>query len=58
MMKVKDATLKFIRDLITGDGGITPYKTGPLLVEFFNKFGFSCQYGPGSPLERVLLKKS
>mgnify|MGYP000863934396 CR=1 FL=1 len=48
-MKVKDATLKFIRDLITGDSGITPYKSGPLLVEFFNKFGFNCQYGPGFP---------
>ncbi len=48
-MRVKDATLKFIRDTITGDGQISPYKSGPLLVEFFNKFGFSDTYGRGFP---------
>ena len=48
-MKVSDTTLKFIRDLITGYRGLSPYKSGPLLVDFFNKFGFEDIYGQGFP---------
>jgi hypothetical protein len=49
LRKINDTTLKFLRDLITGDGGITEYKSGPLLVEFFNELGFHDEYGRGFP---------
>ncbi len=48
-MKVSDTTLRFLRDLITGDGEISYYQSGPMLVDFFKKFGFNDQYGKGFP---------
>ena len=35
--------------VITGDGGRSPYRTGPQLVSFFNQFGSKDTYGIGFP---------
>lgn len=50
-MKIKfsQKTLEFLRDIITGDKGLSPYKTGPELVRFFNALGFDDKYGQGFP---------
>lgn len=48
-MKVSARTLKAIREIITGDGGISPYRSGPRLVSLFNEYGFDDTYGQGFP---------
>lgn len=35
--------------IITGDGGRSPYRSGPQLVSFFNEFGSEDTYGSGFP---------
>lgn len=51
-IKISQKTLKFLRDIITGDKELSPYKTGSELVEFFNSFGFADTYGQGFPSRR------
>ena len=48
-VKISRKTLKFLRDIITGDSKLSSYKTGPELVEFFNNLGFNDKYGQGFP---------
>jgi len=48
-VKVNNKTLKFLAGLITGDNGLSVYKKGYELVDFFNKLGFNDHYGPGFP---------
>lgn len=42
-------TISFLGKMITGDGGLAPYRSGPQLVRFFNEFGFNDVYGQGFP---------
>jgi hypothetical protein len=51
-VKVSQTTLEFLRDIITGDKGLSPYKSGPELVKFFNSLGFNDVYGQGFPSRR------
>tara|TARA_B100000315_G_C13997331_1_gene328563 strand:+ start:330 stop:467 length:138 start_codon:yes stop_codon:yes gene_type:complete len=44
-MKLSKSSLKLLQEIITGDIKTTPYRSGPLLVELFNEFGFSDIYG-------------
>jgi len=48
-VKVSQKTLEFLRDIITGDKKLSPYKSGPELVKFFNSLGFNDVYGQGFP---------
>jgi len=49
-MEIKSQkTLEFLRDIITGDSKMSPYKSGPELVKFFNSIGFNDEYGQGFP---------
>jgi len=48
-IKISQKTLEFLRDIITGDKGISTYKSGPELVKFFNTMGFNDTYGQGFP---------
>ncbi|MBC8465588.1 hypothetical protein H8D57_01040, partial [bacterium] len=48
-MKVSPQTIKALGLIITGDGGNSPYRSGPQLVEFFNQYGFEESYGQGFP---------
>jgi len=48
-MKVSLQTIKALGSYITGDSGKVHYRSGPMLVEFFNQFGFDDTYGRGFP---------
>ena len=48
-MKVSERTIKRLGEIITGDKGLSPYRSGPKLVSFFNEFGTNHTYGQGFP---------
>ena len=48
-MKISERTVKRVAEIITGDKGLSPYRTGPQLVRFFNEFGTNYVYGQGFP---------
>jgi hypothetical protein len=48
-MKISDKTISALAKIITGDSGISPYKSGPQLVDFFNDIGANDVYGKGFP---------
>ena len=51
-VKVSQKTLEFLRDIITGDKELSPYKSGPELVKFFNSLGFNDEYNRSFPPRR------
>jgi hypothetical protein len=57
MVKLADKTISVLVDLITGDSGTSPYRSGPQLVSFFNQFGWHDTYGPGFPSRRYYTEK-
>lgn len=48
-MKIKMSTIQALGKIITGDGDISPYRSGPKLVNFFNQYGGDAVYGAGFP---------
>lgn len=48
-MKLNDKTISVLREIINDDEGINNYRSGPYLVEFFNKLGFNDSYDSGFP---------
>lgn len=44
-MKISERTIKRLGEIITGDKKVSPYRTGPKLVRFFNDLGFNTLYG-------------
>ena len=48
-MKISERTIKPLGRVITGDSGISPYRSGIDLVAFFNECGTNHQYGAGFP---------
>jgi hypothetical protein len=48
-MKISERTLKRLGEIITGDKGLSPYRSGPKLVAFFNELGTNHSYGQGFP---------
>lgn len=48
-MKIALRTIKALGRIITGDGGMSPYRSGPQLVTFFNGHGGNELYGQGFP---------
>lgn len=44
-MKISERTIKRLGGIITGDKKLSPYRTGPQLVRFFNDLGFNTLYG-------------
>lgn len=51
-MKASEKTIKALREVINGDGVLGEYRTGPVLVDFFNEFGRNDEYGNGFPSRR------
>ena len=50
MFKIGELTIKMLGSIITGDGGISPYRSGPDLIQFFNPIlSRDDQYGQGFP---------
>ena len=48
-MKISERTIKRLGEIITGDKPVSPYRSGPQLVGFFNEFGTNHTYGQGFP---------
>ena len=48
-MKLSERSIKRVAEIITGDKGRSPYRSGPNLVSFFNDFGCDHTYGQGFP---------
>jgi hypothetical protein len=48
-MKISLRTIQALGKIITGDSNISPYRSGPQLVEFFNQHGGNSLYGQGFP---------
>lgn len=48
-MKISERSIKCLGEIITGDKGLSPYRSGPKLVSFFNEFGTNHTYGQGFP---------
>ena len=51
-MRVSEKTLEILQEIINGDGS-SNYRSGPMLVSFFNDLGFNDIYGQGFPSRRV-----
>jgi len=49
IIKLTDPSIVALRDIITGDTEVTPYRSGPKLVDLFNQFGEQEIYGEGFP---------
>jgi hypothetical protein len=49
MMKISNRSIQAIGRVITGDGDMSPYRSGPQLVSFFNEYGSNARYGQGFP---------
>src|SRR5580692_8700768 len=48
-MKISERSIKRLAEIITGDKALSPYRSGPKLVSFFNDFGTNHTYGQGFP---------
>src|ERR1700730_16415761 len=48
-MKISERTIKSLGEIITGDKALSPYRSGPKLVTFFNDLGTNHTYGQGFP---------
>jgi hypothetical protein len=48
-MKISERTIKRLAEIITGDKALSPYRSGPKLVSFFNDYGANHSYGQGFP---------
>jgi Abortive infection C-terminus len=48
-MKISERTIKRLAEIITGDKALSPYRSGPKLVAFFNDYGANQAYGKGFP---------
>jgi polyhydroxyalkanoate synthesis regulator phasin len=48
-MKLSARTVKGLGQIVTGDNQLSPYCSGPALVDFFNEYGADNYYGQGFP---------
>ncbi len=48
-MKVSRKTITALGRIVTGDEGLSPYRSGPALVCLFNDYGADDEYGQGFP---------
>jgi hypothetical protein len=48
-VKISERSISALAKIITGDSGISPYRSGPVLVRLFNELGANDIYGQGFP---------
>lgn len=48
-MEISERSISALGKCVTGDGNISPYRSGPQLVRLFNDFGGNDVYGQGFP---------
>ena len=56
-MKISPVTIQALVTVITGDGGISPRRSGPQLIDFFRKYGCKTEYGSGFPSRKDFTKE-
>ena len=56
-MKISERSIKRLGEIITGDKLLSPYRSGPQLVSFFNEFGTDHVYGQGFPSRWVFAEE-
>lgn len=52
-MHISPLTLQHVAKMVSGDTKPWPYRSGPLLIRFFNNFGFADEYGQGFPTRYI-----
>ncbi len=57
-LKISERTLKALGKIVTGDGGLSPYKSGSNLVSLFNELGLNDVYGQVFPSRWVFAEES
>ena len=55
-MKITRRTITFLEEFITGNSKISPYQSGPELIEFFEDFGVNDIYGQGFPSRHIYVR--
>jgi hypothetical protein len=48
-VKISEQTISALGSIITGEAGLSPYRSGQQLISFFNEFGSKDTYGTGFP---------
>ncbi|UJB70367.1 abortive infection family protein [Acaryochloris sp. 'Moss Beach'] len=48
-MELSQHSIKALSKIVTGDEELSPYRSGPKLVDLFNKYGFNDTYGQDFP---------
>ena len=48
-MQISERSIKRIGEIITGEAKLSPYRSGPQLITFFNELGGNDVYGQGFP---------
>jgi hypothetical protein len=48
-MQISERSIKRIGEIITGEAKLSPYRSGPQLIAFFNELGGNDVYGQGFP---------
>ncbi|SFG50896.1 Abortive infection C-terminus [Palleronia marisminoris] len=56
-MNLSEQAIEFLVGYITGNSGLSPYRSGPQLVDFFNRFGADDLYGNGFPSRHVYARE-
>jgi hypothetical protein len=52
-MHISPFTLQRLAKMVSGDTKPWPYRSGPVLIRFFNSLGFSGEYGQGFPTRYI-----
>ena len=52
-MRLSAKTLERLVEIVTGNSQVSPYRSGPQLIEFFGDFGENDTYGKGFPSRAV-----
>ncbi|MXZ49823.1 MAG: abortive infection family protein [Rhodobacteraceae bacterium] len=56
-MKLSSKSISALQEIINGDTGYTSYRSGPMLIKFFNEFGREDKYGEGFPVRENYTKE-
>ncbi|QDT27856.1 hypothetical protein Enr10x_31910 [Gimesia panareensis] len=57
-MKISQRSIKALGKIVTGDEGLSPYRSGPQLVDLFNEYGANDVYGKGFPSRWMYAEES
>ena len=57
-MQLSQRSIKALGKVVTGDEGLSPYRSGPKLVELFNEYGTNDTYGRGFPSRWMYAEES